>query len=407
MQTGDASRRAPSPPRRIEPGRRSCYQYIRYTMARTASLTAGRPDRADHPEDGMAQRLGREGCKRCIGRDVKVGTHDAVALDVLFQDGGALVGTQFGDLHALGVAASRQSDLPGGAGIADPVYRAKGSRRPERRYGERRGARRAEPGHRARPGRSAQHRRGPEQPGIAGHECWRLCTGGSAQRRGPEPVRALGDSGHVAERLWALGIVKTSERDYARAAEALEESLALRRERGDAQGAAVSQATLGVVALNVGDLARARALLEEALETHRGRNDRWGQALVQAMLGHVEVESGAVGRARELFGESAAGLQAIGNVLYLPWCLEGLVGVAAASGHAVRAARLCGAHEVLRERIGSAMLPLYPAGYERACATARAALSDADFAAAVAAGRSSPVEIVIAAALEPAGETAP
>ncbi|SRR5579883_1383125 len=177
--------------------------------------------------------------------------------------------------------------------------------------------------------------------------------------------------------------------------------------RGDAQGAAVSQATLGVVALNVGDLARARALLEEALETHRGRNDRWGQALVQAMLGHVELESGAVGRARELFGESAAGLQAIGNVLYLPWCLEGLVGVAAASGHAVRAARLCGAHEVLRERIGSAMLPLYPAGYERACATARAALSDADFAAAVAAGRSSPVEIVIAAALEPAGETAP
>ncbi|HZS88644.1 MAG TPA: tetratricopeptide repeat protein [Chloroflexota bacterium] len=211
----------------------------------------------------------------------------------------------------------------------------------------------------------------------------------------------------MAERLWALGIVKTSERDYARAAEALEESLALRRERGDAQGAAVSQATLGVVALNVGDLARARALLEEALETHRGRNDRWGQALVQAMLGHVELESGAVGRARELFGESAAGLQAIGNVLYLPWCLEGLVGVAAASGHAVRAARLCGAHEVLRERIGSAMLPLYPAGYERACATARAALSDADFAAAVAAGRSSPVEIVIAAALEPAGETAP
>lgn len=211
----------------------------------------------------------------------------------------------------------------------------------------------------------------------------------------------------MAERLWALGIVKTSERDYARAAEALEESLALRRERGDAQGAAVSQATLGVVALNIGDLARARALLEEALETHRRRNDRWGQALVQAMLGHVELESGAVGRARELFGESAAGLQAIGNVLYLPWCLEGLVGVAAASGHAVRAARLCGAHEVLRERIGSAMLPLYPAGYERACATARAALSDADFAAAVAAGRSSPVEIVIAAALEPAGETAP
>lgn len=36
------------------------------------------------------------------------------------------------------------------------------NRRPERRYGERRGARRAEPGYRARPGRSAQHRRGPE-----------------------------------------------------------------------------------------------------------------------------------------------------------------------------------------------------------------------------------------------------
>jgi len=206
--------------------------------------------------------------------------------------------------------------------------------------------------------------------------------------------RALGDSGHVAEILWALGVAVQQRGDYARAATYLEESLALRRERGDEHSAATSQATLGVVALNAGDLPRARALLDEALATSGRLDDRWGRAMMLTMLGHVELAEGAVDRAQALLEEGGNLFQAIGNPLYLPWRLDGLAGVATARGQAERAAQLCGAGEALRTRLGSAVPPLHPVGYERALATARAALGDDVFAAAVATGRALSVETV-------------
>jgi len=206
--------------------------------------------------------------------------------------------------------------------------------------------------------------------------------------------RALGDSGHIAEILWALGVAVQQRGDYARAATYLEESLALRRERGDEHSAATSQATLGVVALNAGDLPRARALLDEALATSGRLDDRWGRAMMLTMLGHVELAEGAVDRAQALLEEGGNLFQAIGNPLYLPWRLDGLAGVATARGQAERAAQLCGAGEALRTRLGSAVPPLHPVGYERALATARAALGDDVFAAAVATGRALSVETV-------------
>jgi predicted ATPase/transcriptional regulator with XRE-family HTH domain len=207
--------------------------------------------------------------------------------------------------------------------------------------------------------------------------------------------RALGDTGHIAETLWSLGIAATFRADYARATAFLEQSLALRLARGDEYNAAVSQGTLGVVALNQGDLSRARVLIDGALATNRRLGDRWGQAMMLAALGHVELVTGQVGRAQELFGESAGLFQAVGNPLYLPWCLEGMAGVAAASGHAQEAARLCGARDALRARMGSAVQILHPAAYERTLATSRTALGEEAFAAAYTAGQELSLEELI------------
>ena len=123
-------------------------------------------------------------------------------------------------------------------------------------------------------------------------------------------------------------------------------------------------------------------------------------------LGQVELAAGDAGRARVLLGESAALFKAIGNPLYVPWCLEGLAGVAAARGEWGRAARLCGARDALSERLGFPLPPAHPAGYAATLAAVRAALGDDDFAAACAAGAGLSPERALAEALG-AAEGAP
>ncbi len=93
------------------------------------------------------------------------------------------------------------------------------------------------------------------------------------------------------------------------------------------------------------------------------------------LLGHVELARGADERAAELLTEAAIVFQAIGNLMYLPWCLEGLVAVAAASGEYERGAYLLGACEAVRRRSGVFVPPIHPAAHARALARVRDALT--------------------------------
>jgi hypothetical protein len=95
---------------------------------------------------------------------------------------------------------------------------------------------------------------------------------------------------------------------------------------------------------------------------------------------------------------SAALLQAIGNQFYVPWCLEGLTGVAAARGEWARAARLCGARDALRARLGSPLPPVHPADYAGTLASIGAALGEEGFAVMHAEGGGLSAEEALAAA---------
>jgi hypothetical protein len=70
--------------------------------------------------------------------------------------------------------------------------------------------------------------------------------------------------------------------------------------------------------------------------------------------------------------EAAPLFQVTGNIVYFPWCLEGLAALAAAQGDFERAAELAGARDALREQIGVFLPPVYPARYERTLQVARA-----------------------------------
>ncbi|GAC1329421.1 MAG: hypothetical protein NVSMB22_21420 [Chloroflexota bacterium] len=208
--------------------------------------------------------------------------------------------------------------------------------------------------------------------------------------------RTLGDTGKVAEVLFGLGLVARQQGQYERATSLLEESLALRRERGDERSAAMNLGALAMTALNLGDVKRARALVTESMEVICKDDDVWPWAIDMTVLGHVDLAAGNIAEAENLFHESAMTFQTLGNLIYLPWCLEGLAGVAIAAGHAVRAARLCGARDALVARMGSSSPPTDPAAYLRTVSSIRAALGEIEWARHDEVGRHVAIEDLIA-----------
>jgi len=83
------------------------------------------------------------------------------------------------------------------------------------------------------------------------------------------------------------------------------------------------------------------------------------------LLGHTDLAEGDVAHAQAVLAEAGSLFQAAGNMVYLPWCLEGLAGLAAAQGDFERAAELAGARDALREQIGVMLPPCTRPGTNR------------------------------------------
>jgi predicted ATPase/DNA-binding XRE family transcriptional regulator len=244
--------------------------------------------------------------------------------------------------------------------------------------------------------------------GLAGlllvrtHLAWNAGANEQVEALGQEALalfRTLADTGKQAEALYTMGAAAQFQGRYQQAEQLLDESLALRLERGDELSAAASRYALALVALNREDRTRARTLLEDALATTRQYDSPRDSGNVLSLLGHLELAEGNVARAREMFAQSAGVFQAIGNSLFLSWTLEGLAGVAAAQERWELAARLCGARDTLRARIGSGLPAAYIAGYSRTVQAVRCALDVDAFAQAYERGEQLSLEETIAAAL--------
>jgi len=194
--------------------------------------------------------------------------------------------------------------------------------------------------------------------------------------------RALGDTGGQADALFMLGTFGINSGNYQSAARLFADSLALLRERGDEKSTARGLGGLGTALLNLGDLAVARDLLEESLVVARRYDDRWSTAMSLTLVGHVDLADGDHARAQVLLADAASLFADTGNLMYVQWCLEGLAGAAAARGDYEGAAELDGARDALRAQTGVLLPPVYPAGYARTLATARAGLTPEAFDAA-------------------------
>jgi tetratricopeptide (TPR) repeat protein len=175
--------------------------------------------------------------------------------------------------------------------------------------------------------------------------------------------------------------------DYPRARTFLQDSLAIKRDLGDAAGIATSLYNLGDAAVHLGEYAVALGLLEESLALFRRLSaaDRIAQTLhslgsVALRQGHVPAAEARMTEALGLFQQASDGW---GQAL----CIEGLAEVSAASGQHTRAIELFSAADEWRQANGAPVPPNDRADYDRALATARAAVGEAAFVSAWAVGR--------------------
>lgn len=211
----------------------------------------------------------------------------------------------------------------------------------------------------------------------------------------------LGDTGEVAELHFQLGNIAMFRGDHEHADEAFRDALALHRDRGDILHLARDLGGVATAALNLGQHERARALLKESLNLGRRHDDRWDQAMALTILGHVELADGDDAAALDALTEAADLFHTIGNLLYLPWCLEGLAGIAASRGDPTLAAELDGAREAVCTQVGVAIPPVHPTGHARTLATIDASLAPDARETARRTGLTNPSQEILAQAFGP------
>ena len=243
-----------------------------------------------------------------------------------------------------------------------------------------------------------------------------------------------------AHALNGAGSLAFNQGDYAAAEACYEESLALRRALGETRMIAFSLGNLGHVAARLGNAATARTRFEESLTLFRGLGEPEGIAYALGSLGHMVARRGDHRAARRHSTESLALFRELGDTRGIAWmlhdlgdaardevdyesaeahymaslslrqelgeklgiaeCLEGLAGVAGASGEGrARAAWLFAAAERLREAIGAPRPLCERPAHECNLAAARTLCDEAEWQAAWEEGSAMTLEQAVAFAL--------
>jgi predicted ATPase/DNA-binding CsgD family transcriptional regulator len=218
--------------------------------------------------------------------------------------------------------------------------------------------------------------------------------------------RGLGDRADIAYSLTSLGTLAQNQGDYATAHELTSESLTIRRELRDDFGIRVCLVNLGEVAYHRGEYAQARAWLEESLTLAEALGDKHiGPALV--VLGSVALREGDREAARSYLERALTTSGGRGDMQGLSYALEAWGALAVMDRRPERAARLLGAAESIRDRIGIVL----PAGdrdfHDGDVAAVRAALGDDAFAAAWSEGLALSTDEAITEALSQNDERRP
>jgi predicted ATPase/DNA-binding CsgD family transcriptional regulator len=214
--------------------------------------------------------------------------------------------------------------------------------------------------------------------------------------------READDKVKIAEALMQLGGTSWGPGDRVRAKEIYEEGIAVCREVGYTYRLPGFLLSLGYLLLLEGDYARGAALNEEAATLSRERGYKGSLHYALDNLGWVALLQEDHERARTFYEESLMVCKELGDRTVASDSLEGMACIAGAQGEALRAGRLFGAAQALREAVGAVAFELSPeedAWREPYRATARSRLGEEAWEETLAKARAMELEEAIGYAL--------
>jgi predicted ATPase/DNA-binding SARP family transcriptional activator/DNA-binding CsgD family transcriptional regulator len=223
--------------------------------------------------------------------------------------------------------------------------------------------------------------------------------------------REAGDEVIVAEALMQLAGTAWVMGDIERGNEIYREGIELCREAGYTFRLPDFLLSLGYQLLLEGDYERGAALNEEAAAVSRGHGYGRGLNLALDNQGWAALLRGDHDRAKPFYEESLVVCEALGDRACASESLDGLACVAAARGEPLKAARLFGAAEALRETLSEAVAfqhtPEEAAWREPSRAGARSRLGEAAWEETLGKGRAMGLKEAIEYALSAEEEHVP
>ena len=205
----------------------------------------------------------------------------------------------------------------------------------------------------------------------------------------------LPDPAEVAEQSYNLSFASALEGDFEGMLALIQRCRAMFEGLGNRRGVADCLWILGIAARLGGDLDKSRTLAEESLRIHREIGDRFGATVALYALGRTAMEQGDLVVAEGCFREALANDAAVGNRTGMGVILDNLAAKARIEGDHLRALRLAGASEAIKEAAGAQAPPQFLDLPDPRDA-ARGALGDAAVAAAWEEGRAMPLDQAVA-----------
>ncbi|GAC1320157.1 MAG: hypothetical protein NVSMB2_15940 [Chloroflexota bacterium] len=166
--------------------------------------------------------------------------------------------------------------------------------------------------------------------------------------------QSLNEVAREAGVLLNLGLIAHVRQRPREAEDRFERAYTLFETIGDRAGQARSVASRARVAREQGEIAAARELAEEALSLFRSVGDDWGTAHQLVNIGHLDLAVGDRMGAIRAFRQGLTAWRALGNIVELAECFEGIA-TARAERQPRQAARLLGVADALRAQSGASI----------------------------------------------------
>jgi tetratricopeptide (TPR) repeat protein len=199
--------------------------------------------------------------------------------------------------------------------------------------------------------------------------------------------RELGDREEQARELNSLGITHRHLGDLDTGRAFLEEAIIINHEVGNKLRRAAALANLGQLESAAGRFDRATEALREALTLDLEQGDPFGVAVDRLSLALVGLHAGRPREARDTLAGLFDYIASSGNTSMLVNSLELAAAIAVGLDDPLRAARMAGAAEAIRQESGMVITPQEAAMLEEHLAPARATMTPQEWHGELAAGR--------------------